>query len=248
MSNQASNTFERLLKEISEKLTDYTPPVAVPARKSYEMAGLGPSKGNQLAGENRWPARYIDGKPIVIVEELIEHHDVSVEGLLREHEIHQETLQRAKHALKELGARAVLRYRPEPLPEDSDAWDLIVTLGGDGTLLWASHLADSSTPMLAINSAPDTSVGYFCAGDAHNVDQVLAASLDGSLKSTRLSRMRVEVGDKLVSTRVLNDALYCHESPAATSRYILEVGGEQERQADRIATGWRDDVPYRRRL
>ena len=173
--------------------------------------------------------RYV-GRAQKRLEELIEHHDVSVEGLLREHEIHQETLQRAKHALKELGARAVLRYRPEPLPEDSDAWDLIVTLGGDGTLLWASHLADASTPMLAINSAPDTSVGYFCAGDAHSVVEVLAAALDGSLKSTRLSRMRVEAGDKLVSTRVLNDALYCHESPAATSRYILEVGGEQERQ------------------
>jgi len=42
--------------------------------------------------------------------------------------------------------------------------------------------------------------------------------------------MRVEVGDRLISTRVLNDALYCHESPAATSRYILEHGGNQERQ------------------
>jgi len=28
----------------------------------------------------------------------------------------------------------------------------------------------------------------------------------------------------------LNDALYCHESPAATSRYILMHGGETERQ------------------
>jgi NAD+ kinase len=84
--------------------------------------------------------------------------------------------------------------------------------------------------MLAINSAPDTSVGYFCAGDSHNVDEVLAAALEGTLKSSRLARMRVEVSDDVISTRVLNDALYCHESPAATSRYILEYGGDQERQ------------------
>lgn len=154
---------------------------------------------------------------------------MSVEGLLHEHEIHQETLRQAKTALRDLGASAVLRYRPEPLPEEG-AWDLIVTLGGDGTLLWASHLADSSTPMLAINSAPDTSVGYFCAGDGHNVHEVLAAALEGRLKSSRLARMRVDVGDKVLSTRVLNDALYCHESPAATSRYILEYAGDQERQ------------------
>ena len=173
--------------------------------------------------------RYV-GRAKERLEELIEHHDVSVDGLLREHEIHQDTLQRARLALRDLGARAVFRYRPEPLPEQSDAWDLIVTLGGDGTLLWTSHLADAGTPMLAINSAPDTSVGYFCAGDGHNVDEVLAAALEGSLKSTRLSRMRVELEDEVISTRVLNDALYCHESPAATSRYILEVGGAQERQ------------------
>ena len=172
--------------------------------------------------------RYV-GRAQERLKQLIEHSDVSVEGLLHEHEIHQETLRQAKAALRDLGARAVLRYRPEPLPEEG-AWDLIVTLGGDGTLLWASHLADSSTPMLAINSAPDTSVGYFCAGDGHNVDEVLAAALEGSLKASRLARMRVDVGDTVISTRVLNDALYCHESPAATSRYILEYAGDQERQ------------------
>jgi NAD+ kinase len=172
--------------------------------------------------------RYV-GRAQARLQELIAHSDVSVEGLLHEHEIHQETLRQAKQALRDLGARAVLRYRPEPMPEEG-SWDLIVTLGGDGTLLWASHLADSATPMLAINSAPDTSVGYFCAGHGHKVDEVLAAALAGTLKPSRLARMRVDVGDEVISTRVLNDALYCHESPAATSRYILEFAGERERQ------------------
>ena len=123
--------------------------------------------------------RYV-GRAQERLEELIEHSDISVDGLLQEHEVHQETLKRAKVALTGArSARAVLRYRPEPLPEE-DSWDLIVTLGGDGTLLWASHLADSSTPMVAINSAPDTSVGYFCAGDGHNVGEVLAEALAGS--------------------------------------------------------------------
>jgi NAD+ kinase len=172
--------------------------------------------------------RYV-GRAQERLQELIERGDISVEGLLSEHEIHQETLRRAKRALRELGAHAMLRYRPEPMPTEG-SWDLIVTLGGDGTLLWASHLADSSTPMLAINSAPDTSVGYFCAGDGHDVDEVLAAALAGRLRSSRLARMRVDLGEKVLSTRVLNDALFCHESPAATSRYILEVGGQRERQ------------------
>ncbi|MGB5812724.1 MAG: NAD(+)/NADH kinase [Polyangiales bacterium] len=162
------------------------------------------------------------------IQALIDHGDVSVEGLVNEHEVHQETVRRAKTALRDLGARAVLRYRPEPLPEER--WDLIVTLGGDGTLLWASHLAGAETPMVAINSAPDSSVGYFCAGDGHDVDEVLAAALAGRLKNDRLSRMRVDLDDREISTRVLNDALFCHDSAAATSRYVIEYQGEQERQ------------------
>jgi NAD+ kinase len=172
--------------------------------------------------------RYV-GRAQERLEELIAHSDISVEGLLQEHEIHQETLKRANTALRELGARAVLRYRPEPMP-DEGAWDMIVTLGGDGTLLWASHLADPSTPMLAINSAPDTSVGYFCAGGGNGVEEVLAEALAGRLKSSKLARMRVDLGERVISTRVLNDALYCHESPAATSRYIIKHGDSQERQ------------------
>jgi NAD+ kinase len=162
------------------------------------------------------------------MQELIGQHDVSVEGLLHEHEVHQETLRRAKRALRDLGARAEFRHRPEPLPEDS--WDLIVTLGGDGTLLWASHLAGADTPMVAINSAPDTSVGYFCAADGHDADEVLAAALAGRLRAHRFCRMRVDADSRVISTRVLNDALYCHESPAATSRYVIEYQGRRERQ------------------
>ena len=59
---------------------------------------------------------------------------------------------------------------------------------------------------------------------------MLAKALSGDLRASKLARMRVEVGDRLISTRVLNDALYCHESPAATSRYILEHGDDRERQ------------------
>ena len=35
--------------------------------------------------------------------------------------------------------------------------------------------------------------------------------------------MRVDLNGKCLHARVLNEALFCHASPAATSRYILEV-------------------------
>jgi NAD+ kinase len=42
--------------------------------------------------------------------------------------------------------------------------------------------------------------------------------------------MKVSVNGRVRSSRVLNDALFAHVSPAATSRYVLEVGGRSEEQ------------------
>src|SRR5205807_7719678 len=49
-------------------------------------------------------------------------------------------------------------------------------------------------------------------------------ALAGKLPSAVLTRMRVTKNGRTVAKRVLNDALFCHRSPAATSRYIVELG------------------------
>jgi NAD+ kinase len=59
---------------------------------------------------------------------------------------------------------------------------------------------------------------------------LLARSLEGTLPSVVLTRMSVSVNGRLRSRRVLNEALYCHSSPAATSRYILQIGRIREEQ------------------
>ena len=171
------------------------------------------------------------------ISELLRAGDLSVEHMLKEHEAHLDTRERARKALRSLQADAVFHHRYEP--EGDDEWDLVITLGGDGTLLWTSHLLGADTPVVAINSAPEISVGYFCAGDRHRVFETIRAALEGELKRTRLHRMQVEIDGELVTTRVLNDILFCHECPAATTRYILRLDresvagageGEQEEQ------------------
>jgi len=171
--------------------------------------------------------RYRGGQSATI-KRLIEEHDASVDKLMEAHEAHLETIEAARGVLKELGAEAVFRHRHEPC--DDDHWDLVVTLGGDGTLLWASHMVGPATPMVAINSAPVSSVGYFCAGDRESMREVLAAALSGGLRATKLARMEVALDGEVVSTRVLNDILFCHSCPAATTRYLIELGGQREEQ------------------
>jgi NAD+ kinase len=50
--------------------------------------------------------------------------------------------------------------------------------------------------------------------------------------------MRVELNGKLLHARVLNEALFCHASPAATSRYIITLpAGEEEQRSSGIWVG-----------
>lgn len=99
---------------------------------------------------------------------------------------------------------------------DSRSADLVITVGGDGTLLGASHHVGSETPVLALNSDPKTSFGHFCA------DEYFLTRLN-NLPTKKVTRMEVQVNKynslQVVSRRVLNEALFCHSCPAATSKF-----------------------------
>jgi NAD+ kinase len=146
--------------------------------------------------------------------------------LMRAHKAHVQTLREARRALRALGARATFRHRSSH--GAADAFDLVVTLGGDGTLLWASQSIGPNCPVLAINSAPMDSVGYFCAASSEQLRPALRDALAGKLRQTRLTRMRVELDGEPCSNRVLNDALFSHMSPAATTRYQIRFRGREE--------------------
>jgi NAD+ kinase len=156
---------------------------------------------------------------------LLERQDRAVERLLASHEDHVSTIQDARAVLERLGVDATFRYRADA--DTADTFDLIVTIGGDGTLLWASHLVGRQ-PMLAINSAPRDSVGYFCAGTKDNLEEVIVGALEHSLDAIELTRVQITLDGELVSKRVLNDVLFCHECPAATTRYLIRQRDQEE--------------------
>ena len=159
------------------------------------------------------------------VKTLLAIGDRSVERLESAHSAHLETLERTKRFLLGRGIEATFAHEVRGL---ASRWDLVVTLGGDGTLLWSSHLVDGQTPMLSVNSAPMASVGYFAGASRDAVEEGLAAALEGRLRATRLTRMEVRVDGEVRHRRVLNDVLWCHASPAATTRYLIRHGDVEE--------------------
>jgi len=162
------------------------------------------------------------------VRTLLRARDPAVARMLEADREHRDTLAAVRKVLRKLGADATFRYRSEASVEGGI--DLIVTVGGDGTLLWASHRIGAGCPVLAVNSAPLDSVGYFCATDRGSLDQTLADALAGKLRETSLCRMSVRLDGERLGPPVLNDVLFSHASPAATTRYALSLRGRSEVQ------------------
>lgn len=160
------------------------------------------------------------------MKQLLRRKDPTVARLQSTHEAHQKTVEDVMAAFESLGVEAhPIGARIRDLT--SKRYSLVVSVGGDGTLLRASHKV-ADVPVLAINSAPKSSVGFFCGVKDGNVLPALERALDGRLPETRLTRMEVAIDSRVIHSRVLNDALFCHQSPAATSRYLVESGGVVE--------------------
>lgn len=171
-----------------------------------------------------------------LVAKLLRRRDPSVRRLKQSHEDHESTIREVDDALASLDAEIV--FRGGPRARVPPRTDLVITIGGDGTLLDASHLIGQGVPLLGINSAPGHSVGFFCGATKGKVKATLARALAGTLPRSELTRMRVELNGKVLNARVLNEALFCHSSPAATSRYILRVAsGEEEQRSSGIWVG-----------
>jgi NAD+ kinase len=187
--------------------------------------------------------KWVEEENDVRVTALLDAGDETVRRMAPGHREHTETVEEVRRALSDLGIVATWHDRAPGFRVEGRC-DLVVTVGGDGTLLAASHGIGSGIPLLGVNSAPNHSVGFFCAARKGAVREALAAALDGALRRTELTRMRVETGGRVLHDRVLNEALFCHASPAATSRYILRLldptveGGVLEEEEQKSSGLW----------
>jgi NAD+ kinase len=172
--------------------------------------------------------RFVEEEGDPRIRALIKKKDPAVRSWLDSHGEHLLTVELVMKELKRAGAQALLLNRAHAAFDTSDA-ELVIAVGGDGTLLAASHNVDE-VPILGVNSAPKHSVGFFCGTTRKTFRAHLESALRGKLRALSLSRMSVTLNGRLRTKRVLNDTLFCHNSPAGTSRYILHIGKVTETQ------------------
>lgn len=172
--------------------------------------------------------RFVEDERDPRAKALLRRRDPAVKHWAVSHREHVRTLETVLESLTKVGAQVMLVERAHAAFDPSDA-ALVVAVGGDGTLLAASHSL-VGTPILGVNSSPGHSVGFFCAAQRRTFRPMLEQALAGKLASVELTRMAVAVNGRLRNKHVLNEALYCHSLPAATSRYLLAHGRHREEQ------------------
>jgi NAD+ kinase len=108
-------------------------------------------------------------------------------------------------------------------------FDLILTIGGDGTFLEAAQHAEHQI-ILGVNSDPRLSVGRFCAADAKEFSRIFNQLIRKRAPIISLQRFALKVNGKILPVKALNDILVCHANPAAMSHYVLDLGDRKEEQ------------------
>ncbi len=157
---------------------------------------------------------------------LLEEGHANVSKVKTAHDEHYETLELLQSELKrrEIKFDSVARA---DLGESADTYDLVISVGGDGTFLDASH-AIKTAPLLGINSALSSSFGHFCLANRLNIPQVLDDIVNDVIKPWPLLRLELVLNGTTLSEPVLNEVLVCHSAPAGTSRYFIEIDGVRE--------------------
>src|SRR5262245_8391756 len=142
--------------------------------------------------------------------------------LARDDRENKAALREVVRAIRREGAEPKVVYRGNLAA--SHEFDLIVTVGGDGTFFMAAHRT-RGTPILGVNSVPGSSLGLFSAAVRSTFSAKLRAALAGRLPSLRLNRMTLSINDLERPDLALNDVLIAHPSPAALSRFSFSVDG-----------------------
>lgn len=159
----------------------------------------------------------------------VKYQNVSKGTLLRaddSNKRHVESVERVYFSVKKFTSAIKVRGVDELSQSIVDEADLVITVGGDGTLLTASHYIPQYLPVIGVNSDPVFSRGNFCHFKAGEFDDVLEELLGlvgvpGNFTTKWVTRMKASIDGTLLVDRVLNEALFCHSCPAAMTRFTL---------------------------
>jgi NAD kinase len=164
------------------------------------------------------------------------------------HEAHYATLDSIRRSLADHGIDFARSYMPYSEYEDFEGKDLIICVGGDGTVLNSSQYIRDRTPVLAVRS-DKKSVGALCEIDASEFEVALNRLLMDDFKLEEWSRVEGRFRNKRLLA--LNEIYVGTRHSPSMARYELSFGGKREWQmssglvisSGTGSSGWYRNIP-----
>ena len=160
--------------------------------------------------------------------QLLAQENEAVKRVEKAHFEHQNTLENLVKELEKRNIQVEIKAR-SALDHKIDDIDLLISVGGDGTFLDASHYLEDA-PILGVNSATSSSFGHLCLANDNNISSILDQIKIDVLKPIELLRLEVILNGAPLPQYALNDILVTHQNPAGTSRYLISINGHIEEQ------------------
>ncbi len=179
--------------------------------------------------------------------EYLEKAGQSLDSLVASHDAHM----RARELLLQLLAErnlshtlfnldelqeSGLKFHDEDFPYETGIipkQKLVLSLGGDGTLLHASHYVGGDVNLLGLNSCPGHSVGHLCRAIPATFSKALDSFFKKKMRVQEVRRLKVVTSQGHSLPLGLNDLLLCNRHPAATSRYQLSVTSSRNAESEK---------------
>lgn len=107
--------------------------------------------------------------------------------------------------------------------------DAVIVVGGDGTLLKASHFIED-TPAVLVSSGVRINEAYFGGITKSDMCRKLKLLAEGKYRITPLMRLEASVNGRKLPFKALNEVFAGSEEPYHTARYTIKVNGKSEEQ------------------
>jgi hypothetical protein len=136
-----------------------------------------------------------------------------------------------EHLVETRGIRVEFTAREKVRHSDFIGRDLVIVVGGDGTLTSIAHNVGADIPVMGVNSHPRRddptgSFGFFMGSDPENFANDVVMALDGNAIDNDLPRLQAEIvttsGNRIKCDPALNDLLVSNTHQYQPSHYRLQ--------------------------
>jgi NAD+ kinase len=144
-------------------------------------------------------------------------------------EIQKKNLFNIKKEIKKIKNLNIKFIRREKIKEIKN-FDLIITIGGDGTFLKTARDIKDNTPIFGINLDKRYKEGFLLQSCHDNFKNDLNKILNNKYKIIKIDRLEASINNKILPVIALNEFYIGNEKSYLMSRYEFIINGKKEFQ------------------